>query len=77
MARCPKCDNTGLVCENHPAKAWNGLGAFGDGCDCGKGIACDCVAGKIINGVSFQTMRHMAPYLQFEFAEPADRETEH
>lgn len=38
MDRCPKCDDEGWVCENHPEKAWAG----GNGCCGGAGAPCKC-----------------------------------
>ena len=32
--KCPACNNTGHVCENHPDRQWP------DKCDCGAGMPC-------------------------------------
>jgi len=36
---CPRCNGSGLVCENHQDKEW---GDMPSGCECGAGMPCEC-----------------------------------
>lgn len=38
--KCPRCDGTGWVCENHRALPWNGTSDRKDACGCGAGAPC-------------------------------------
>lgn len=40
MMRCPNCDGTGHVCENHPDKPWGPMTFDADSCSCGAGMPC-------------------------------------
>lgn len=40
MTRCPCCDDTGTVCENHPDKPWEGISNAPNACGCGAGMPC-------------------------------------
>jgi hypothetical protein len=42
VVRCPICDNTGWVCENHPDRPWRGTSQRADACNCGAGMPCEC-----------------------------------
>ena len=37
---CQFCDGTGLVCENHPDKPWDGESDHPNACGCGAGAPC-------------------------------------
>lgn len=39
-ASCPNCDGTGLVCENHRDRPWDGESNREDACGCGAGAPC-------------------------------------
>jgi hypothetical protein len=41
MPQCPRCQDVGWVCENHPGRAW--AKDKPNGCECGAGAPCpDC-----------------------------------
>ena len=41
MPHCPRCQDVGWVCENHPDRAW--AKDKPNGCECGAGAPCpDC-----------------------------------
>lgn len=40
---CKKCNDTKLVCENHPDLPWDGVCDEGNACHCGgAGMPCEC-----------------------------------
>jgi hypothetical protein len=47
MASCPRCDDTGVVCERHPKMPWGGMSDAPEACNCGaNGKICpDCDEG--------------------------------
>jgi len=38
--RCDYCDDSELVCENHPQLPWGGASNRKDACNCGAGMPC-------------------------------------
>ena len=41
---CQRCDSTGMVCENHADRPWDGDSGRDDACGCGAGAPCpDCI----------------------------------
>ena len=38
--RCENCDDTGVVCENHPNRPFTYSRRF-DACECGAGMPCE------------------------------------
>ena len=38
--RCENCDDTGLVCENHPDRPFTLGSSRADACECGAGMPC-------------------------------------
>ena len=39
--RCENCDDTGLVCENHPDRPFTLGSKRADACECGPGMPCE------------------------------------
>lgn len=37
---CETCDDTGIVCENHPDKPWGEMSVHPSACSCGAGMSC-------------------------------------
>jgi len=37
---CPVCDGTGVVCENHRDRPWDGMSDHAEACGCGAGAPC-------------------------------------
>jgi hypothetical protein len=42
--KCPVCDDTGWVCENHPQRPFAMFSARVDACECGAGMPCQICA---------------------------------